>query len=424
MSRFINFFAIGLIAGLLIFYQYYRNKALETAIAELREQTSEQQAATTSALRAVTPSVSRGEDRPAEIPPFQSIDSEITESRQNAITRAIARSRDAVVGINVVQVKEVANPLMSSDPMVWMMFDERLFPRTIKKKVHNLGSGFVISSDGYIVTNQHVVADAAEVVVSTTGGKKYDAKIVGTDPLLDMALLKIEASGLPSIPLGDSENAIVGEWALAIGNPYGLFDVNDQPSVSVGVISALHRDFESPIDGRLYTDMIQTDASINHGNSGGPLINAEGIAMGMNTLIFSESGGSVGVGFAIPAHRILAAINDLRSGGVNREFWVGLRAQNVSPIRARLNGMDSLQGAVVTMVERNSPAAKAGIQIEDIILEINGRKIVDAVAAGDFFKNTDLRVGDRIGFKISRRGKLLQIPLILAALPNSEARGM
>jgi serine protease Do len=190
--------------------------------------------------------------------------------------------------------------------------------------------------------------------------------------------------------------------------------------VSVGVISALHRDFESPIDGRLYTDMIQTDASINHGNSGGPLVNGEGVAVGMNTLIFSESGGSVGIGFAIPAHRILAAINDLRSGGVNRDYWIGMRAVNVSPIRARLNNLPDTRGAVVALVERNSPAATAGIRLEDIILEINEKPITNANDASSYFKSTDLRVGDRVSFKLSRKGTILEVQVTLVALPGSQ----
>lgn len=417
MIRFINYFIIGLLVGSLALYQHARNKQLQVEIQALRDEAMIR-AQTAGHQIDAAPS-----DKPLmpenQIPEFTKALDDITSSRQNALTRAIALCRDAVVGINVTQVKEIANPFWSSDPLFRMLYEDRVMAPTIKKQVHNLGSGFIISQDGYIVTNQHVVQDASEVMISTTDGEKYPAIILGTDPLLDMALLKIEAHGLPSIPLGDSENSIVGEWAIAVGNPYGLFDVNDQPSVSVGVVSALHRDFESPIDGRLYTDMIQTDASINHGNSGGPLVNAEGVAIGMNTLIFSESGGSIGIGFAIPAHRILASINDLRTGGVNRDYWIGLRAENVSPLRARLNNLKDTKGAVVRLVERNSPAALAGIRLEDIILEINQQQISNATDASAYFKSTDLRVGDRVVFKISRKGTILQIPVVLVALPGS-----
>ena len=418
MTRLLNFFAIGLLAGLITLYQFYRNEKLEGELKVLRQELGMEHSSSLSG-RSVSSDVPIGSVNggipvtSVEIPLKQE---QIYASRQNAITRAIARTEDAVVGINVVQVKEVRNPLLPADPLVWMLYDERFWPRTIKKRVKNLGSGFVISSDGYIVTNEHVVHDAEEVVVTTTSRQKYDAKIVGTDPLLDMALLKIDATGLPSIPWGDSENSIIGEWVIAIGNPYGLFDVNDQPSVSVGVISALHRDFQS--DGRLYSDMVQTDAAINRGNSGGPLLNADGEALGMNTLIFSETGGSVGIGFAIPAHRIVAAIDDLLKGGVNRNYWIGIRAIDVSPIRARMQSLPNTNGALVTSVEEGSPAAQAGVHVEDVILELNGQPIKNALAAREILRSTDLRVGSNLAVKVSRRGKIIDMTMTLAPLPG------
>ncbi len=412
MWKTINFFVIGLVFGLFALYQVDRTHRLETQVKELRaELTSSYQP------NGLDNSSNRAADEELHGRTRLSLQSDISTSRENALTRAIARTRDAVVGINVLQVREYRNPYLPADPMVWWMFDERLMPRTIKKQVHNLGSGFIISRDGFIVTNEHVVQNASEVIVSTTDGNKYEATVVGTDPLLDMALLKIDAMNLPIIPLGDSESLIVGEWAVAMGNPYGLFDINEQPSVSVGVVSALHRDFESKIDDRLYTDMIQTDAAINHGNSGGPLVNADGIAVGMNTLRFSESGGSVGVGFAIPAHRILAAIDDLRSGGVDRKFWLGITAANLSSIRARRNGLDTNAGVVVTQVERGSPAAVAGLRVEDIVLMINDRAIANKEEAQKFFQSSDLRVGDKLTMKVCRRAKIFNVEVTLQALP-------
>ncbi len=417
MTRVLNFFVIGLLVGLVTIYQFYQNEKLEGQLRLLQQEVGIgdrfHQAGAPGSGDVPMGTGLNSVGTPQEPHPNQS---DIYASRQNAITRAIANTENAVVGINVVQVKEVRNPLLPSDPLVWMLYDERMWPRTIKKKVKNLGSGFIISSDGYIVTNEHVVQDAEQIVVTTTTRQKYDAKVVGTDPLLDMALLKIDAGGLPSIPWGDSENAIVGEWTIAIGNPYGLFDVNDQPSVSVGVISALHRDFQS--DGRLYSDMIQTDAAINRGNSGGPLLNADGEALGMNTLIFSETGGSVGIGFAIPAHRIVATIDDLLKGGVNRNYWIGIRAMDVSPLRARLQGLDKGCGALVTSVEEGSPAATAGIRVEDIILEMNGQPVQNALAAREMLRSTDLRVGGKLTMKISRHAKVFDVELTLAALPT------
>jgi serine protease Do len=417
--RLLNFFVIGLLVGLALFYQYHRNQQLERDIRVLKTATFGIQAAKDDFVRA-TASLESQDTYPPDPKSTERSGKEIElfNSRQNAITRAIAKSSDAVVGINVVQVREVRNPWVPSDPLGWMLFDDRLWPRTFKQKVQNLGSGFIITSDGYIVTNEHVVSDAAQVVVTTTAGHKYDAKVVGTDPLLDMALLKIDAKDLPNIPLGLSEDAIVGEWVIAIGNPYGLFDVNDQPSVSVGVVSAVHRDFRGDIDGRLYTDMIQTDAAINRGNSGGPLLNSDGEAIGMCTLIFSESGGSVGIGFAIPSDRISAAINDLLKGGVNRNFWIGIRGGDINPTYARLQGMDNNRGMVVTGVDVGSPAAKAGVHIEDIILAINDRPVESAKMAGEILRSTDLRVGDKLTMTILRKRKTLEVTMTLAPLPG------
>jgi serine protease Do len=418
--RILNYFIIGLLIGLAVLYQYRRNQELRFEIENLKASTAGSQVAQTVSATAHTgtsdvlpanPEIKTGLPQPQQ---------ELYNNRGNAITQAIARCADAVVGINVVQVREVRNPWLPSDPLGWMMFDERLWPRTFKQKVQNLGSGFIITSDGYIVTNEHVVRDAAEVVITTTARHKYPATVVGTDPLLDMALLKIDCTDLPTIPLGNSQEAIVGEWAIAIGNPYGLFDVNDQPSVSVGVISALHRDFRGDIDGRLYTDMVQTDAAINRGNSGGPLLNINGEAIGMNTLIFSESGGSVGIGFAIPAERIAATINDLLKGGVNRKYWIGIRAINLTPIYARVRGLDSTDGAIVTSVEAGSPAANAGIRVEDVILEIDGRPVKSAAAANDILRSTDIRVGDKLTMKINRQRKVLSVTLKLAPLPEEQ----
>ena len=412
MTRILNFFVIGLLAGLLVFYQYHRNQQLEREIQGLKASAG----IPVSAAR--NGSVEPTDQPPAIPPPLPTRELDLYDSRQNAITRAIAKCSDAVVGINVVQVREVKNPWLPQDPLGWMLFDERIWPRTIKRRVQNLGSGFVISSDGYIVTNEHVVRDASEVVVTTTAGHKYQAKTVGTDPLLDLALLRIDAVDLPCIPLGNSDNVIAGEWVIAIGNPYGLFDVNDQPSVSVGVISAVKRDFVSNIGGRVYTNMIQTDAAINRGNSGGPLLNAEGEAVGMNTLIFSESGGSVGIGFAIPSNRITGIIDDLLKGGVNRNYWIGIRALDLNPTMAKIYGLDSVQGAVVTSVDPGSPAAKAGIRMEDVILEIGGRAVESAQSAQDILRSTDLRVGDKLTMKLARKKRVFNAAFTLAPLPG------
>lgn len=355
------------------------------------------------------------EDNPSELP---SIQEQLYQSRDNALTRAIARTSDAVVGISVDQITEVQNPFVPRDPLFRMFLDERYWPRTVRKQASGLGSGFIVTSDGYIVTNEHVVRDASTVTVTTTAGNKYAARIVGTDELLDMALLKIEDQNLPFIEWANSDDAIVGEWVVAIGNPYGLFDVNDQPSVAVGVISALNRDFERDSDGRLYTDMIQTDAAINRGNSGGPLIDAEGRAIGMNSLIFTETGGSVGIGFAIPSNRIVSTIEDLVKGGVDRNYWLGIRANDLRGMMWKMLSLSENRGAIVTGVDPGSPADRADINVEDVILRINNRVINTSQDAKDFMNNTDLRVGDKMTFQISRRGKVMNKEVELIPIPK------
>ena len=194
----------------------------------------------------------------------------VTASRQNAITRAVAEVSPAVVGINVVQILRVVQRSLFDDDPFWRMYFP---PREYTERVKGLGSGFLISPEGHILTNEHVVHGASEIVVTTTNGKQYNAEVVGSDFLTDIALLKIQGNSFPWIPLGDSDDLLIGEWVIALGNPFGLFDVNSKPTVTVGVVSAVGMDFQGQlqIEGRSYEDMIQTDAAINGGNSGGPL---------------------------------------------------------------------------------------------------------------------------------------------------------
>lgn len=415
MARVISYFFIGLLIGTAGMFLYHRDRALTREMAALRLQAASHVANAAATRSAVL----EGTDVAAyERAARTQAQSEIGRSRQNAITQAITRTADAVVGINVCQVRQVVSrsPLFN-DPF-FRMFSFGLPPRVFRQKVENLGSGFLISEDGYIATNQHLVHGAIEVVVTTTSGTRYNAEIVGTDPLLDVALLKIDDENLPFIEWGDSDDCITGEWVIAIGNPYGLFAVNDQPSVTVGVISALHRDFDRNEDGRIYSDMIQTDASINRGNSGGPLVNAQGQAIGMNTMIFTESGGSLGIGFAIPSAHIRSLIDELLAGGVKRNYWIGVVATNLNRMMAISLGLSSTEGAVVSQVEPQSPADKAGIEPADVILEINGNPIDNARGARALLDNADLRVGDNLTFKIFRDGKALEVVVKLEELPK------
>jgi serine protease Do len=347
----------------------------------------------------------------------QQITAELQDQRCNAITRAIQQAVPAVVGINVTQVREyVSRSPFWDDPFFRDLFPPRIF----RQKVQNLGSGFIISPDGYVVTNEHVVHGATEILVTLMGGDEYEATLVGSDPYSDVALLKIEGIEFPYIRFGDSDKVIMGEWAIAIGNPFGLFDINDTPSVTVGVISATDRDFDRTREGRIYSDMIQTDASINRGNSGGPLVNCTGEVIGMNTMIFTEGGGgSLGVGFAVPINRIKEIVQDLRSTGmVNRNYWIGLSVQNLNRLIALSLGLDTAQGVIISDMDPGSPAEKAGLEIGDVILDIGGYPVENYRSIQSILDRVDLRVGDQLSMRVYREGKTSEFNVLLEEVPE------
>ena len=347
------------------------------------------------------------------------IEQEIEHQRHNAITNAIQKAAPAVVGISVTQLRQVRsrNPY-AEDPFFRYFFG--IPDRTIQRKVENLGSGFIISADGYVVTNEHVVHEAEEIVVTMTNGRTFDAEVVGTDYDTDIALLKIDAKNLPYLRFTEDDDLIVGEWVIAIGNPFGLFKVNDQPSVSVGVISAMGRDFERQDDGRLYSRMIQTDAAINPGNSGGPLVNVHGKVIGVNTFIFTGGGsGSVGVGFALPADILRDVVEQLKTrGGIERDFWTGLAVQNLNRLVAMSLGFTGSGGVIITEVDQESPGQTAGFKATDIIVEVGGTPITNTQTIRDYFDNHDLRVGDTLNFKVFRNRKFVELTLTLEARPK------
>jgi serine protease Do len=301
---------------------------------------------------------------------------EITSSRKNIITQTVEKVSYAVVGINVTEIRQYQDPFFSpffNDPFFRQFFGDR----TYNQKVSSLGSGFIISNDGFILTNDHVAGNASEIVVTMTNGKHYKAKLIGSDPVSDICLIKIDEKNLPYLELGNSNDVIIGEWVIALGNPFGLFDVNDKPTVTVGVVSAKGMNLE-PVNNRFYLNMIQTDASINGGNSGGPLVNSIGEVIGMNTLIFTAGGsqGSIGLGFAIPINKVKRIISELKENGkIEREMNVGMRVQNIDATIAKYYKLDSQKGVIVTDVFRNSPAKSAGLEPGDVIYQIEEYKI-------------------------------------------------
>jgi serine protease Do len=323
----------------------------------------------------------------------------INNSRQNAITTAVEMIQPAVVSVNVIKTRIVRR----RTSFFFGFYDE--IPYNIK----GIGSGVIFNKDGYILTNSHVVEDATEIKVILTDNRQYDGKIIGIDSVHDIAVLKVNGGDLPFAKLGKSAELIIGEWAIAVGNPYGFLIKDSKPSVSVGVISAVNRDFAENEQGKIYRRMIQTDAAINQGNSGGPLVNIYGEVIGINTFIFSESGGNIGIGFSIPIDRVKKIAEELIEYGKVRDIWFGFKVQDINPMLASHLGLESLDGVLVNYVQKSSPSQKAGLQKMDIITEINGnyvRNTEDAEMAV-----SDISVGDKMKLRIVRDKKKISLAI-------------
>lgn len=335
----------------------------------------------------------------------------IYTERRNIITETVSDVSHAVVGINVTEIRRYHDPFdpFYNDPFFQQFFGYRSYNREVK----SLGSGFIISPDGYIITNDHVAGNAVETVVTLTNGDHLNAKLVGTDPVSDICLLKVDAENLPYLKLGNSDDIIIGEWVIALGNPFGLFDVNDKPTVTVGVISATGMNLD-PVDNRFYLNMIQTDAAINGGNSGGPLVNSLGEVIGMNAVIFTagQSQGSIGLGFAIPINKIKAIVQELKdSGEIIRDFYTGMAVQNLDEELATYFGLNTTKGVIITKIIRNSPAHKAELQPGDIIIRVGNYIISDEKMLLGVLQ--EYRTDDIINIEIIREDERFVTPMKL-----------
>ena len=338
------------------------------------------------------------------------------------LTRAL---KPAVVNISTKRVQEGAptqGPSGTDDPFQQFF---RQFGQPQRRTVRSMGSGFVINPAGYIVTNNHVVEDATEILVKVDDGRELPGKVVGRDPRTDLALLKVDATGLPVIPLGDSSELQVGEPVMAIGNPFGL-----ERTVTTGIVSATGR----VIGQGPYDDFIQTDASINPGNSGGPLINARGQAVGINAAIFSQSGGSVGIGFAIPVNQAKSVVTQLAANGRVTRGWLGVTIQPLTPELAKGFKVPGGGGALVSAVQDGSPAAQAGVKAGDVVTEYDGKKLaqpgdlsrlVAATAVGRQVPLTVLREGKTVSLQVhvARMDEPDQ-PAVARSEPGKEALGL
>lgn len=337
-------------------------------------------------------------------------DNSISNSRQTAITRAVKKVSPAVVSITVTEMVRQGRRLAYDE------YYNRFFLDPIEREVSSMGSGFIISEDGKVVTNQHVAnKNAKRVVVSLPDGSQYEAKVVGSDELADLALLQIQADRtFPTAEFGNSDSVVVGEWSLAVGNPFGLFEAA-QPSVTVGVVSALHRDFRpNPNEPRVYMDMIQTDAAINRGNSGGPLVDSNGKVIGVNTFIFTggTSGGNVGLGFAIPSNRVKKIIRQLStSGEVQLSYDPGFTTMEMTYNLAAKYNLPVRMGLLVQSVNRDGPAFEAGIVPGDIILKIGNERVQSKMHGQALFR--EYQQGDSMRVELLRNGKRYEAKMLL-----------
>jgi serine protease Do len=325
--------------------------------------------------------------------------SQSAENLSTAIARVAKETIPAVVHIEVTEHQEVSNPFspFENDPFFHYFFNMPKMPRKFKRELRGLGTGMIIDKEGHILTNYHVVGGADKIMVLLADGKQYKAKVIGTDPKTDLAVIQISADGsLPYVTFGDSDKINVGDWVVAIGEPRGL----DQ-TVTQGIISAKHR--QGIMDPSNYQDYLQTDAAINPGNSGGPLLNLQGQVIGVNAAIESTSGGFQGIGFAIPSNMAVHIANTLIAQGKVERGWLGVSIQDLTPALAKSFDLSNTKGALIAQVLKGGPADKAGLERGDVVISFAGKDIPDTAA----LRNTvaDTAIGKEVKVVVVRKGE-------------------
>ncbi len=331
--------------------------------------------------------------------------SQLAYAMPNSFADLVAAQRDTVVNISTTQKVRLQPQIPHFQGGPHSPFDEffkDFFGQMPQQERHALGTGFILSTKGYIVTNNHVIDGADEIVVKTSDNKEYKAKVLGSDPKLDVALLKIKAKGLKAVKLADSDKLRVGDWVIAIGNPFGL-----EQTVTAGIVSARGR----VIGSGPYDDFIQTDAAINPGNSGGPLFNSQGEVVGINTAIYSRSGGNNGIGFAIPINLAHSVFKELRDTGHVRRARLGVMIRDIDKETMEGLNLKNRHGALVPQVESGSAADKAGIQAGDVIVGIDDANIKNAHDLP--IRIARHRPGDKVIVHIIRDGKRIDIPVVV-----------
>lgn len=338
------------------------------------------------------------------------VDSKTSSNITGSYSPAAKTAMPAVVNI-FTSKKSPNNPHQKylDDPTFRQFFGDQLDEQDNSPQPENsLGSGVIVSEQGLILTNNHVVAAADEIEVALTDGRKMSAKVVGTDPDTDLALIKVDADHLPAITFASSDALNVGDVVLAIGNPFGVGQ-----TVTQGIVSALGRNH---LGINIYENFIQTDASINPGNSGGALIDTEGRLVGVNSAIYSRSGGSMGIGFAIPAALARQVIEQIVTQGNVTRGWIGIEAQDITPELAESFKLKLAQGALIAGVLSGGPADKAGLRAGDVLLEIEGKKVIDSSSMLNLI--AVLKPSQHATLKIARAEKSMNVSILIAKRPK------
>ncbi|MBI3323017.1 MAG: Do family serine endopeptidase [Candidatus Omnitrophica bacterium] len=366
---------------------------------------------------AVCASAGPAQEGGAPAGPAQAIEQKFIEVGRRVGPAVVSISTEVVQRRVVRQRRPEGDPFSEFEGDLFDRFFEDFFGAAPEREFRHrgLGTGVIVDPGGYVLTNEHVVHGADKVTVTLPDGREFKGQIKGTDRRSDLAVIQIDAKGLPAAQLGNSDAVRSGQWAIAIGNPFGFAVGGSEPTLTVGVVSALHRSIRIGGAERDYSDLIQTDAAINPGNSGGPLVNLDGEVIGINVAIFSTTGGYQGIGFAIPSNAVKGILDDLIAGKRVLYGWLGVTVQDVSEELAQHFGLSAKEGAIVARVVPGSPGERGGLKDGDVIVGFNGQPIRDTAALLQHVARS--KVGEKVAVQVIREGREAKLTVEIAERP-------